>query len=138
MAGGLSINDQRPTINDSDRIRRMTTPAQPAPPTGQKLELLQGVIRDLLESLKRGDGDGDKRRQVEEWLRILSEKYPEFRIESGLRDYYLAEAKRLTDAFTAATDLTEKLNLGRSVESYLDRAVEYARRAEEAPRAAQS
>ena len=116
----------------------MTTPAQPAPPTGQKLELLQGVIRDLLESLKRGDGDGDKRRQVEEWLRILSEKYPEFRIESGLRDYYLAEAKRLTDAFTAATDLTEKLNLGRSVESYLDRAVEYARRAEEAPRSAQS
>ena len=109
-----------------------------APPAGQKLELLQGVIRDLLEALQRGDGDGDKRRQVEEWLRILSEKYPEFRIESGLRDYYLAEAKRLTDAFTSTADLTEKLNLGRSVESYLDRAAEYGRRASEAPRGAQS
>ncbi len=108
----------------------MTTPAQPAP----KPELLQGVIGELLDSLKKGDGDVDKRRQVEEWLRVLSEKYPEYRIESGLRDYYLAEAKRLTDAFMSTADLTEKLNLGRSVESYLERATEFGRRADEARR----
>jgi hypothetical protein len=108
----------------------MTAPEIPAP----NLALLETVIRDLLDALKRGDGDGDKRRQVEEWLRILAEKYPEFRIESGLRDYYLAEAKRLTDEFAATGDLNEKLNLGRSVESYLDRAAEYGRRADEAPR----
>ncbi len=107
----------------------MATPEPLAP----NHALLQGVIRDLLAALERGDGDVDKRRQVEEWLRILSEKYPEFRIESGLRDYYVAEAKRLTEAFGATTDLTEKLNLGRSVESYLERAAEYGRRAEAHP-----
>jgi hypothetical protein len=108
----------------------MTTPDVPS----ANLDLLQGVIRDLLDALTRGDGDGDKRRNVEEWLRILSEKYPEFRIEAGLRDYYVAEAKRLSEAFAGTTDLMEKLNLGRSVESYLDRAAEYGRRAEAAPR----
>jgi hypothetical protein len=96
------------------------------------LTLLEGVIRDLLQALQRGDGDGDKRRQVEEWLRILAEKYPEFHIESGLRDYYLAEAKRLADTFASTADLNEKLNLGRAVESYLDRAAEYGRRAADA------
>ncbi|HEY0594088.1 MAG TPA: hypothetical protein VGE86_12275 [Thermoanaerobaculia bacterium] len=107
----------------------MTTQETPAP----NHDLLKSVIRDLLESLKRGDGDPDKRRQVEEWLRVLAEKYPEFRIETGLRDYYLAEAKRLTETFAKAADLTEKLNLGRSVESYLERAAEYGRRAEAHP-----
>ncbi|HEY0787551.1 MAG TPA: hypothetical protein VGE86_02840, partial [Thermoanaerobaculia bacterium] len=66
----------------------MTTQETPNP----NHDLLKSVIHDLLASLTRGDADADKRRQVEEWLRILAEKYPEFRIESGLRDYYLAEA----------------------------------------------
>lgn len=96
------------------------------------LGVLQGVVTDLLAALKSGDGDRDKRRHVEEWLRALAEKYPEFRIESGLRDYYLAEAGRLREEFDAATDLGEKLTLGRSVESFLDRATEYGRRAGEA------
>lgn len=91
-------------------------------------EILRGIVDRLLEELKSGSGDKDKRRQVEEWMRTLSEKYPEFTIEAGLRDYYLAEATRLGRDFEAATDLTEKLNLGRSVESFLDRAAEYERR----------
>jgi len=91
-------------------------------------EVLRGVVDHLLTELKNGSGDRDKRRQVEDWMRSLSEKYPEFSIEQGLRDYYLAEASRLRKDFDAATDLTEKLNLGRSVETFLDRAAEYDRR----------
>ncbi|MGH9457309.1 MAG: hypothetical protein ACRD2J_06665 [Thermoanaerobaculia bacterium] len=100
------------------------------PPDG-KIELLRGVVTDLLRALKKGEGDKDKRRQVEDWLRTLAEKYPEFQIESGLRDYYVAEAERLRRDYDAAPDLVDRLNLGRSVESYLDKAAEYARRAEE-------
>ena len=62
-------------------------------------------------------------------MRALAEKYPEFKIESGLRDYYLAEAQRLRADFDKASELTEKLALGRSIESFLDRAAEYERRA---------
>ena len=86
------------------------------------------MVDKLLDELKNLSGDRDKRRQVEEWMRGLSEKYPEFSIEKGLRDYYVAEANRLRKEFESASDLTEKLNLGRSVESFLDRAAEYERR----------
>jgi hypothetical protein len=61
-------------------------------------------------------------------MRALAEKYPEFKIEVGLRDYYLAEATRLRADFDKSTDLTEKLTLGRNIESYLDRAADYDRR----------
>ena len=93
-----------------------------------KQEILAGVVKTLLEDLKGGTGDKDRRRQVEEWMRTLAEKYPEFHIEAGLRDYYLAEAGRLRGDFDKAADLTEKLGLGRSIESFLDRAGEYDRR----------
>ena len=62
-------------------------------------------------------------------MRTLAEKYPEFEIETGLRDYYLAEAQRLRTDFDKAADLSEKLTLGRQIESFLDRAAEYDRRA---------
>jgi len=94
----------------------------------QKQQILSGVVRTLLEDLKSGNGDKDRRRQVEEWMRTLAEKYPEFKIEVGLRDYYLAEAQRLRADFDKASELTEKLMLGRSIESFLDRAGEYERR----------
>ena len=94
----------------------------------QRAQILSGVVTTLLTDLKTGVGDKDRRRQVEEWMRTLAEKYPEFRIESGLRDYYLAEAERLRADFDKSTDLTEKLGLGRSIESFLDRAAEYDRR----------
>src|SRR5205085_2475261 len=94
----------------------------------QRTQILSGVVKTLLEDLKKGTGDKDRRRQVEEWMRTLAEKYPEFKIEVGLRDYYLAEAERLRDDFARAADLTEKLSLGRSIESFLDRAAEYDRR----------
>ena len=94
----------------------------------QRQDILSGIVDTLLSDLKSGSGDKDRRRQVEEWMRTLAEKYPEFRIEVGLRDYYLAEAGRLRGDFDKATDLTEKLSLGRSVESFLDRAAEYERR----------
>jgi hypothetical protein len=81
--------------------------------------------------LKNGTGDKDRRRQVEEWMRTLAEKYPEFRIEAGLRDYYLAEAERLRAEFDKSAELGEKLALGRSIESFLDRAAEYDRRLSE-------
>jgi hypothetical protein len=97
----------------------------------QRMSILSGVVGDLLEKLRDGAGDKDRRRQVEEWMRTLAEKYPEFKIEVGLRDYYLAEAKRLRDDFDKATDLTEKLALGRHIESFLDRAAEYDRRVSE-------
>ena len=97
----------------------------------QKSQILSGVVSALLADLKSGVGDKDRRRQVEEWMRTLAEKYPEFRIESGLRDYYLAEAERLRADFDKAADLTEKLALGRSIETFLDRAAEYERRIRE-------
>jgi hypothetical protein len=78
--------------------------------------------------MKKGTGDKDRRRQVEEWMRTLAEKYPEFKIEAGLRDYYLAEAHRLRGDFDKAAELTDKLSLGRAIESFLDRAAEYERR----------
>jgi len=94
----------------------------------QKQEILSAVVSTLLEDLKSGNGDKDRRRQVEEWMRTLAEKYPEFKIEIGLRDYYLAEAQRLRADFDKASELTEKLMLGRNIESFLDRAAEYDRR----------
>jgi hypothetical protein len=94
----------------------------------QRLQILSGVVTTLLSDLKSGGGDKDRRRQVEEWMRTLAEKYPEFKIEVGLRDYYLAESERLRADFDKSTDLTEKLALGRSIESFLDRAAEYDRR----------
>jgi hypothetical protein len=94
----------------------------------QKQQILAGVVKTLLDDLKSGNGDKDRRRQVEEWMRTLAEKYPEFSIETGLRDYYLAEAQRLRNDFDKAAELTEKLALGRNIESFLDRAAEYERR----------
>jgi hypothetical protein len=90
--------------------------------------LLREVVDALLAELKRGAGDRDRRRQVEEWMKSLAEKYPEFSIEAGLRDYYLAEARRLREEFDNAKDLNEKLNLGRAIESFLDKASDYERR----------
>lgn len=94
----------------------------------QRLSILSGVVNTLLDDLKTGTGDKDRRRQVEEWMRTLAEKYPEFKIETGLRDYYLAEAERLRADFDKSGELAEKLALGRSIESFLDRAAEYDRR----------
>jgi len=94
----------------------------------QRQHILSGVVDALLKDLKQGTGDRDRRRQVEEWMRSLAEKYPEFKIEIGLRDYYLAEAERLRSDFEKAQDLTEKLSLGRNIEAFLDRAAEYDRR----------
>jgi hypothetical protein len=94
----------------------------------QRTQILSGVVDTLLNDLKRGNGDRDRRRQVEEWMRTLAEKYPEFKIEVGLRDYYLAEAERLRGEFDKTADLTEKLSLGRNIEAFLDRAAEYERR----------
>jgi hypothetical protein len=90
--------------------------------------VLSGVVQSLLDDLKTGNGDKDRRRQVEEWMRALAEKYPEFKIEVGLRDYYLAEAHRLRADFDKAMELSEKLSLGRAIEAFLDRAAEYDRR----------
>ena len=97
----------------------------------QRSQILSGVITTLLSELRGGSGDKDRRRQVEEWMRTLADKYPEYKIESGLRDYFLAEADRLRMEFEKSSDLGEKLALGRSIESFLDRAAEYDRRAAE-------
>ena len=97
----------------------------------QRTQILAGMVSTLLSDLKSGAGDKDRRRQVEEWMRTLAEKYPEFKIEAGLRDYYLAEATRLRADFEKANDLGEKLTIGRHIESFLDRAAEYDRRAAE-------
>jgi hypothetical protein len=101
------------------------------PVTEQKQEVLRGVVTSLLDDLKKGNGDKDRRRQVEEWMRGLAEKYPEFKIESGLRDYYLAEAQRLRAEFEKTSDIAEKLGLARAIEGFLDRAAEYERRVAE-------
>ena len=97
----------------------------------QKQEILRGVVTALLDDLRNGSGDKDRRRQVEEWMRALADKYPSFNIEAGLRDYYLAEAERLRTDFGQATDMAEKLSLGRQIEGFLDRATEYDRRLSE-------
>ena len=94
----------------------------------QRTQILSGVVKTLLDDLKNGSGDKDRRRQVEEWMRTLAEKYPEFQIETGLRDYYLAEAERLRIDYEKAAELNEKLALGRSIEGFLDRAADYAKR----------
>ncbi len=94
----------------------------------QKLQILSGVVTRLLDDLKSGNGDKDRRRQVEEWMRTLAEKYPEFKVEVGLRDYYLAEAARLRADFDKAEELSDKLSLARNIESFLDRAADYDRR----------
>jgi len=94
----------------------------------RRMSILEGVVKTLLDDLRNGTGDKDRRRQVEEWMRTLAEKYPEFHIEAGLRDYYLAEAERLRADFDKAAELQEKLALGRSIESFLDRAADYDRR----------
>lgn len=103
-------------------------PATEQKPLSPELLALKGVVDALLEELRRGAGDRDKRRQVEEWMKTLADKYPEFGIETGLRAYYLAEADRLRDEFGSTTDLGEKLAIGRSVEAYLERAAEFGRR----------
>ncbi len=97
----------------------------------QKQQILSGVVSSLLDDLRSGSGDKDRRRQVEEWMRALADKYPEFNIETGLRDYYLAEAERLREDFGTATDISEKLSLGRAIEGFLDRATDYERRISE-------
>ncbi|HEY5610354.1 MAG TPA: hypothetical protein VIL97_04040 [Thermoanaerobaculia bacterium] len=93
-------------------------------PKSSNYEILRGVVERLLKDLQDGAGDRDKRRQVEEWMRSLADKFPEFRVDQGLRDYYLAEAKRLRDDFEKANDIIEKVAIGRSMEGYLDRASE--------------
>src|SRR3954471_6999073 len=94
----------------------------------ERQKVLAGVVSSLIDDLKAGNGDKDRRRQVEEWMRTLAEKYPEFKIEVGLRDYYLAEAARLHDDFAKTPELSDKLSLGRAIESFLDRAADYDRR----------
>jgi hypothetical protein len=94
----------------------------------ERQQILSGVVQTLLNDLKSGVGERERRRQVEEWMRTLAEKYPEFAIETGLRDYYVAEAQRLLVDFEKTADLAEKLALGRAIESFLDRAAEYGRR----------
>jgi len=100
-------------------------------PKDQSSELssLKSVVDSLLVDLLEGRGDRDKRRQVEEWMKALADKYPEFGIEAGLRSYYLAEAERLRAEFDASTDLTERLAVGRSVEVCLEKAAEITRKA---------
>src|SRR5437016_12871180 len=102
-----------------------------APITETRQDILRGVVSSLIADLKNGTGDKDRRRQVEEWLRGLAEKYPEFKIEIGLRDYYLAEAQRLRAEFEKTTDIADKLGLARAIEGFLDRAAEYERRVAE-------
>src|SRR6266536_1796246 len=101
------------------------------PVNEQKQEVLRGVVTSLIEDLKSGNGDKDRRRQVEEWLRGLAEKYPEFKIETGLRDYYMAEAQRLRAEFEKSAEIAERLGLARAIEGVLERAAEYERRVAE-------
>jgi len=91
-----------------------------------ELRSLKSVVDSLLSDLLEGRGDRDKRRQVEEWLKALADKYPEFEIEAGLRKYYLAEADRLRVEVDESPDLSERLAIGRSVEAYLEKASELA------------
>ncbi len=91
-------------------------------------KLLRGLIDKLIDDLKSGVGDRDGRGQVDGWLKALAEKYPESAIDGGLRDYYIEEARRLRSEFDSSDDLEEKLNLGRLVESFLEKASEIDRR----------
>ena len=93
-----------------------------------ELRSLKSVVDSLLADLLEGKGDRDKRRQVEEWMKALADKYPEFEIEAGLREYYLAEADRLRGEFEGSNELSERLAIGRSVETYLEKASELATR----------
>lgn len=86
--------------------------------------LLGQVAAGLIEDLKRGAGDEQKRRQAEDWLKGLADKQPSLDIATGLREYYLAEAERLRDQFTQADDLGRRLDVGRSIESFLEKAHE--------------
>lgn len=105
----------------------VTTTTEAAPKElSSELRSLKSVVDSLLSDLLEGRSDRDKRRQVEEWLKTLADKYPEFLIEAGLKRYYLAEADRLRAEFDEATDLTERLALGRSVEACLEKASEIA------------
>lgn len=97
----------------------------------ERQPLLREIVGTLLTELKNGSGDRDKRRQVEEWMKGLVDKYPEFDVEHGLRDYYHAEAGRLRAEFDKAPDLSEKLNLARSVEGFLEKARNYEERISE-------
>lgn len=116
----MTNQNETPTGNDG---------AQPS--TEHRETLLREIVRGVLADLNAGAGDKDKRRQAEEWMKSLADKYPEFHIETGLRDYYLAEAQRIGLDFAKAADLGEKLVLGRQVETLLDRAAEYERRISE-------
>ncbi len=103
------------------------TDAEPASrKLSAELQSLKSVVESLLSDLVAGRGDRDKRRHVEEWMKSLAEKYPEFGIDHGLRKYYLAEAERLRAEFDVTEDLTERLALGRSVEACLEKASELA------------
>lgn len=110
----------------------MTIASEPQSPADHsEREPLRAVVLSLLDELKRGAGDKDKRRQVEEWMRNLSEKYPDFPVLQGLREYYIAEAGRLRSDFETSSDLSEKLNLGRMIESFLEKAADMERRLDE-------
>src|SRR5260221_14532908 len=74
-----------------------------------RLQLLSGVMDRLLGDLKTGAGYKDTWRQVEEWMRSLSEKYPEFPSKAGRLGYYLAEAERLRGVFDKAAAPPGKL-----------------------------
>ncbi|MBW3565607.1 MAG: hypothetical protein KY459_12850 [Acidobacteria bacterium] len=87
-------------------------------------DVLEGVVAELLKDLETGTGDESQRKQTEDWLRALRDKYPSLGIEAGLRAYYLAEAKRKREEFDSTENLVDRLALGRSIESYLERAGE--------------
>src|SRR5947209_11171653 len=59
----------------------------------QRTQILSGVVKTLLDDLKNGAGDKDRRRQVEEWMRTLAEKYPADQGEASLRNFSPAEAE---------------------------------------------
>ena len=121
--------DPQPQQQQDEVKPAVATPATPKQKAvSPELKTLQAVVDKLLSDLKEGTGDRDKRRLVEDWMRALSDKYPEFRIESGLREYYFAEAERLKQEFDQSNDLSEKLSIGRSVESFLEKAAEMDRR----------
>ncbi len=56
----------------------------------QRQQILSGVVETLLRDLRDGNGDRDRRRQVEEWMRTLAEK---FGSRGGLRKADRREVK---------------------------------------------